>query len=728
MTVIHSKMLSLLPFLKWFPITGDKLRADLAAGITVALILVPQSMAYAQLAGLPVVYGLYASFIPVIIASLWGSSSQLHTGPVAMLSLMSAAALIPFASPGSASFIELSIMLAMMVGVLRLVLGVFRLGSIVNLLSSPVVVGFTNAAALIIGLSQLNKIIGVPFPRSENYLADLWRVVEQIPDLHVYTLLFSISALVAIYAIRRISPVLPGILIVVLVSIVVSAVTGYENKVSVELSEIKSEKSSHLLSDYIVVNTRTDELITEIANKKRTVTELKEAGGLENIQQAANLLAEISVMEHQLDLLKTENIQKTLELHAIKFHINEAGEQRQVGTLDEPAGKVTGDEITWRFTGVDDNRIVLSSGGDVVGNIPQGLPSLNMPTIQWDLVLSLFPAAVVMALIGFMEATSISKAIASQTGEKIDASKELVGQGLANIVGSFFGSFTVSGSFSRSAVAAKSGAKTGLFAIVSALGVMLVLLFFTPYLYHLPQAVLAVIVMVAVFSLIRIKPLLQAWTVDRVGASIGVITFVATLIMAPSIANGILLGVCLTVLHYLIRTMKPRSEIVSRKSDGTLGGIEAHNLQPMSERFVPVRFDGSLTFTNVSYFEDIILEAQHRFPRARAIVVIGSGINDMDASGEEKVREVNARLNKLGVSLMFSGLKHQVLNLFKQSGLYEELGEDRFFCDKQTALRKLFSDYEASNDYDQTAELSCNVRQMLDRSKLVVTSNRRFLL
>ncbi len=725
---MHNKMLSLLPFLKWFPMTGDTLRADVAAGITVALILVPQSMAYAQLAGLPVVYGLYASFIPVIIASLWGSSSQLHTGPVAMLSLMSAAALIPFASPGSASFIELSIMLAMMVGVLRLILGVFRLGSIVNLLSSPVVVGFTNAAALIIGLSQLNKIIGVPFPRSENYLADLWRVVEQIPDLHVYTLLFSISAIVAIYAIRRISPVLPGILIVVLVSIVVSAATDYENKIPIDLAEIKSEKTSHLLSDYIAVNARTNELITEIANKKRTVSDLKEAGGLENIQQAANLLAEISVMTHQLDLLKAEKIQKTLELHSIKFHINEASDKRVVGTAAEPVGNVTGDEMTWRFTGVDDSKIILSSGGDVVGNIPQGLPSFNAPTIQWDLLLSLFPAAIVMALIGFMEATSISKAIASQTGEKIDASKELVGQGLANIVGSFFGSFTVSGSFSRSAVAAKSGAKTGFFAIVSALGVMLVLLFFTPYLYHLPQAVLAVIVMVAVFSLIRIKPLLQAWTVDRVGASIGVITFVATLVMAPSIANGILLGVCLTVLHYLIRTMKPRSEIVSRKTDGTLGGIEAHNLKPMSERFVPVRFDGSLTFTNVSYFEDIILEAQHRFPRAKAIVVIGSGINDMDASGEEKVREVNGRLNKLGVSLMFSGLKHQVLNLFKQSGLYEELGEDRFFCDKQTALRKLFSDYEASNDFDEPAELSCNVQQMLDRSKLVVTSNQRFLL
>jgi MFS superfamily sulfate permease-like transporter len=168
-----SRLQTLLPFLRWFPMTVAGVRADLLAGITVALILVPQSMAYAQLAGLLVVYGLYASFIPVIVVSLWGSSSQLHTGPVAMLSLMSAAALIPFATPGSSDFIQLSIMLALMVGILRLALGLFKLGAIVNLLSSPVIVGFTNAAALIIGLSQLSKIIGVPFPRSDFYLADL---------------------------------------------------------------------------------------------------------------------------------------------------------------------------------------------------------------------------------------------------------------------------------------------------------------------------------------------------------------------------------------------------------------------------------------------------------------------------------------------------------------------------------------------------------------------------
>ncbi|MGD8999158.1 MAG: SulP family inorganic anion transporter, partial [Granulosicoccaceae bacterium] len=348
-----------------------------------------------------------------------------------------------------------------------------------------------------------------------------------------------------------------------------------------------------------------------------------------------------------------------------------------------------GDGQKWRLSAIEDRQLTLSAGGAVVGAIPQGLPEFNAPNIQWDLILSLLPAALVMALIGFMEATSIAKAIATRTGERVDTNKELVGQGLANIAGSFFGSYTVSGSFSRSAVAARSGAKTGLFAIISALAVMAVLLFFTSYLYHLPQAVLAVIVMMAVFSLIRIKPLVHAWKIDRIGALIGLVTFMATLLMAPAIADGILLGIALTVLHYLSRTMKPRAEIVGRKADGTLGGITAHRLKPISKHFVPVRFDGSLTFVNVAYFEDMILEAHADFPQARTILVVGSGINEIDASGEEKIREVAGRLRKVGVNLVFSGLKHQVMRVLEKSGLVEEFGRAAFFTDKETALHRL---------------------------------------
>jgi len=676
--------------------TRETLRADLVAGITVALVLVPQSMAYAQLAGLPVVYGLYASFVPVIVASLWGSSNQLHTGPVAMLSLMSAAALLSFATPGTTDFIELSIMLAFMVGLLRLALGVFKLGAIVNLLSSPVIVGFTNAAALIIGLSQLSKVIGVPFPRSDSYLADLWQVLAQLPHLHWWTVAFAAGTWLLIAGLRRVSATLPGVLIAVAVATVVSALIAYEDKISIGPAQIHDATLIAKVKSYRENQAQINRMTEEVAALNRRIDELQKAGGLKNVSVANELQAQVAVHHYEIDLMKKQNNRQRIALNTMAYEC-----AARVPEL-YPVGKVpeglAGDGKLWRYSDVDGERIVFSAGGAVVGAIPQGLPSFQAPSLHWDLMLALLPAALVMALIGFMEATSISKAIATNTGERVDTSKELVGQGLANIAGSFFGSYTVSGSFSRSAVAARAGARTGLFAIISALAVVAVLLFFTSYLYHLPQAVLAVIVMMAVFSLIRIEPLVHAWKIDRVCASIGVITFIATLVLAPSIANGILLGIGLTILHFLIRTMKPRAEVVSRKQDGTIGGIRSHQLTPISENFVPVRFDGSLTFMNVAYFEDMILEAHADFPKAKAILVVGSGINEIDASGEEKIREIVDRLKSVGVRLYFSSLKNQVMRVFEVSGLIEELGRDAFYADKETALKTLQGSYDSPDN------------------------------
>ncbi|MFY9973940.1 MAG: SulP family inorganic anion transporter [Chromatiaceae bacterium] len=683
----------LFPFLRWFPVSADGLRGDVAAGITVALVLVPQSMAYAQLAGLPVVYGLYASFIPVIVASLWGSLSQLHTGPVAMLSLMSAAALIPFATPGTPAFIELSIMLALMVGVLRLGLGLFRLGVVVNFLSSPVIVGFTNAAALIIGLSLLSKVVGVPFPRTDFYLGDLWRVVLQLPQTHWPTVLFALGTWLIIRWTPRLSPRVPGVLLAVVVATVVSWAIGYEAKEKVPLDEVEDTSVRAMIEEYRGVRER----ITEDTDRLTALNqELRQTGSVTGegaVEIRAAVEAKIRVLTYEIQELKERRDSLQIDLNARPLTGMRDGPDgfklvpRDSGSA--AAGQGEADGRSWRFGGIQGDVATFSAGGAVVGDIPKGLPKLAAPHLQWDLVVALLPAALVMALIGFMEATSISKAIAATTRQRVDTNQELVGQGLANIAGSFFGSYTVSGSFSRSAVAARTGAKTGLFAIISVLGVVLVLLFLTPYLYHLPQATLAVIVMIAVFSLIRAAPLIHAWKVEPPAALIGVITFLSTLYMAPSLADGILIGVVLTVLWYLIRTMKPRADIVARKPDGTLGGIQAHGLQPISRDFVPVRFDGSLTFINVAYFEDIILEAQADYPSARAILVVGSGINEIDASGEEKVRELAQRLGEMGVKLMFSGLKQQVLKVFERAGLVTLLGSDSFFSDKERALQAL---------------------------------------
>lgn len=689
---------ALFPFLRWFPITGVNIRADLVAGITVALILVPQSMAYAQLAGLPVVYGLYASLLPVVVASMWGSSNQLHTGPVAMLALISAVTIIPFASPGSDKFIELSIMLALMVGVLRLALGMLRLGALVNLLSSPVVVGFTNAAALIIGLSLLAEVLSVPFPRSDVFMADLWRVVAQVRHAHLSTLGFAFATATIMLVLRRYMPKLPGILVAVALTTVVSWAIGFEHNQTVPLSAVTTADARAAIDVYAQTERQLQVLVGQLADINHRLRSFDQASP-DALEKEAELHAQAELVRRKIARLKTDNNQRRVQLHALHF-VRVAQPDGQIGYRLAAEGE----SARWRFSKIKDGQVGFSGGGRVVGNIPAGLPTFSIPRLHGDLLLPLLPGALVMALIGFLEATSISKAISAMTRERINPSRELIGQGLANIVGSFFQSFVVSGSFSRSAVAARTGARTGLFAVISALIVALVLLFFTPYLYHLPLAVLAVIVMLSVFDLIKIRPLLMAWKVDRMGAITGVFTFVATLSMAPSIANGVLAGVALTIIIFLVRRMKPRAVLLGQMPDGSLADMKAHALPPVSPYFVIVRYDDSLDFLNAAHFEDVILRAHADFPQAKTVWVIGSGINNIDASGEEKIREIAKYMHAAGVKLAFSSLKQPVREKFDSAGLQHLLGAENVFKSREIAFQTLQMRYAAGPQADPPIE------------------------
>ncbi len=693
----HPMLTTLFPFLRWFPLSGHSLRADLIAGITVALVLVPQSMAYAQLAGLPVVYGLYASFVPVIVASLWGSLPQLHTGPVAMLSLMSAAAVLPLAAMGSEAFITLSVMLALMVGVLRLVLGLLRMGILVNFLSSPVIIGFTNAAALIIGLSQLSKILNVPFPRTDNFVLDLWTVVEQLPSTHLPTLLFAVATYLIIVGAKRVTPKVPGVLLAVVLTTVVSWAIGFERTQMAPVAAIEDVEARELAAQHASTARAVGSLAVTTARINADLRELKALDDPDRFSELALLDADLRVLNREMNQRKLANNERQVNLHRMRFERVETAD----GGRFFPRGKVPEELETdgriWRINAVDKDQVRMMGGGAVVGTIPSGLPSYAVPSLEMGYFWALLPSALVMALIGFMEATSISKAIAAQTKARVDTSKELVGQGLANIVGSFFSSFTVSGSFSRSAVAAKTGAQTGLFAIISALAVMLVLLYLTPLLYHLPQAVLAVIVMMAVFGLINVRALIRAWHIERQEAIVGLLTFAATLAMAPRLADGILLGAGLALVMFLVRTMAPRTAILGREPDGTLAGIDAgdgRHLEPVSKHFVAVRFDGSLNFITASRFEDLMLEARARNPDAKAVLVIGSGINDLDVTGEERLRDVIDSFHDAGIEIYFSSLKAQIYETLSNARMFRKLSEDHFFRTKEKAVEALERVYD----------------------------------
>ncbi|TXF12210.1 SulP family inorganic anion transporter [Pelomicrobium methylotrophicum] len=675
------------PFLAWFPVKAATLRADLTAGITVGLVLVPQSLAYAQLAGLPPYYGLYAAFVPVIVAAAFGSSHQLATGPVAMVSLLTGAVLAPLAAAGSEQFVALAILLALMVGVLQLLMGVFRLGVLVNFLSHPVIVGFTNAAAFIIAASQFNKLIGVSKGRSESFLLDMWGVLLQLGDIHWPTLAMGAGAIGLMVTLKKIAPRAPGVLVAVIIATAVSWATGFEKKGTALPDQIADDALRSIAVDYVAAQNA----IAELQHRIQTgLAELHRAerSGVLGSRHVVALRYHVEILRLELADLENENRKRMRDLRKFAFERAMTSEGPRLYLHGQLPEGFTGDGQLWRIRAISDGKLQLAGGGEVVGTIPPGLPEFKLPSVNLEKIGALLSGALIIALVGFMEAVSAAKAIATRTRQRLDANQELIGQGLANVAGSLFQSFPVSGSFSRTAVNYSAGARTGMASLFTAFMVVITLLLFTPLLYHLPQAVLAAIIMMAVAGLINFRAMRDAWRAHRHDGIAALVTFAATLVFAPHLDKGILLGAGLAVVLYLYRTMKPRVVVLGRHPDGVLRDADLHGL-PLSEHLVAVRFDGQLYFANTPYFEAAILDVAARFPKARQILVVADGINQMDASGEEAVRHLNARLREAGVTLSFSGLKRQVLEVMERTGLIEKIGRDNLFAREDDALEAL---------------------------------------
>ena len=665
----------------------ENLRADVIAGITVAMVLVPQSMAYAQLAGLPPYYGLYAAFLPVLIGALWGSSRQLATGPVAMVSLLTGTTLARFATPGTEQFITLAIALALIVGVMELALGLFRLGAIVNFLSHPVVVGFTNAAAIIIALSQLNKLLGVSVGRSEHFLVDISGVLRLVGDTHWPTLAMGLAAFAVMMLMKKYRPKWPGVLAAVTLATLVSWAVGFERTGRAELAGFGDLPVRVVIEAVMSTNSRVVELEREIAAKKIDIQKLAREHP-EGHPRTLALHYDVDVLLFESRIIERERSLRLAELRKFRLVQVSGDTPRYHAENLKPAGAPTDGRI-WRVSKIDNGSVHLSGGGEVVGTIPPGVPSLAVPKISWDLLSALFSTALVITLVGFMEAVSVAKSMATRTRQRIDPNQELIGQGLANIASGFCKAFPVSGSFSRSAVNLTAGAVSGLSSVVTAAIVLVTLLLFTPALYHLPQAVLAAVIMMAVGNLINFKAILHAWRAHRHDGIAAVVTFVATLGFAPHLDTGLLVGAALAVVLYLYRTMNPSVVILSRHADGSLRDARLFGL-PTSEYVIAMRFDGALYFANVPYFEDILLEEAARHPKAQYILVVSDAINEIDGSGEEVIRHLVARLQARGMTMVFSGMKLSVRDVLRRTGLETSIGMDNFFDTEEAALEAIF--------------------------------------
>ncbi len=677
-----------LPFLGWFPLTADRMRADVLAGTTVAMVLVPQSMAYAQLAGLPAYYGLYAAFLPVLVGALWGSSHQLSTGPVAIVSLLTGYTLAKFAAPGSEQFVTLAIALAFLVGAMQLAMGVFRLGAIVSFVSHPVIAGFTNAAAIIIALSQLNKLLAVPVARGEYFLLDIWNMLQQVGEAHVPTLVMGLSALLAMVAMRRYAPRLPGALIVVVLAVAVSWATGFERSATAPPEAFRDAEIGGVISTIAGLDGRIRALHDELDAKANEVKRLE--------RERPDLHPRRLMLQYDTDVLRLElrtiEREHRLRMRELRRFVFERVEQdgRPALYLEgavPPGARSDGER--WRVARIADGAIHLAGGGEVVGHIPRGVPELALPKLDWNTMLMLLSTAFVITLVGFMEAISIAKAMATKTRQRIDPNQELVGQGLANLAGSLCHAFPVSGSFSRSAVNLAAGAATGMSSVTAGLIVLATLLVLTPLLYHLPQAVLAAVIMIAVLNLLNLGAIKHAWQAHRHDGAAAIVTFLATLAFAPHLDNGILAGAGLAIVLYLLRTMRPRIAVLGRHPDGTLRDARLHGLQT-SEHIIVIRFDGSLYFANVPYFEDAVLAEAARTPNAKYILLVADGINEMDASGEELIRHLVQRLRENGITVVFSGLKMQILRVMENTGLYGVVGAQNLFRTEDAALEAIY--------------------------------------
>lgn len=683
------------PFLEWFRnYRIDSLRIDALSGLTVALVLIPQSMAYAQLAGLPAYYGLYASFLPPMIAALFGSSRQLATGPVAVVSLMTAASLEPLATAGSEGYIAYAIMLALMVGAFQFTLGVLRLGLVVNFLSHPVVNGFTNAAAIIIASSQLSKMFGVYVDSATHHYETIIRVIEAaIHYTHWPTFFMGALAFGVMYGLKWISPRIPNVLVAVVITTGLSWATGFQHNVSTDISAIKSPEARSLIKDFnktVREIERLGEQRTEVYKDMEVAHEGHDIVAVLNEEHAA------SILTTNIERLKHKSHSYRSLIRNLEFiNISETkGSLQFYSEKGLPAGSQNDGRI-WRIKVGNDvlpeDSIIMMGGGAVVGVIPRGLPSMTVPKIDPGIILHLFPYAAIISLLGFMEAISIAKAMAGKTGQRLDPNQELIGQGLANICGSVGKSYPTSGSFSRSAVNLQAGAVSGLSSVFTSLTVVIVLIFFTPLLYHLPQSVLAAVIMMAVIGLVNVSGFIHAWKAQWYDGAISIITFVSTLGFAPHLDKGIMIGVVLSLLVFLYKSMRPKVVSLSRREDHALRCAATHGLKEC-EYISMVRFDGPLFFASSSYLEDNIMEQIRKRKNLRHIILVANGINDIDASGEETLSLLVDRVRSAGIDISLSGVNESVMHVFKRTYFTEKIGEDHLYPTMEKAIEAVYDE------------------------------------
>jgi len=518
------------PFLSWVRPDRATLHGELMAGLTVAMFVIPQGVAYAALAGMPLITGIYASFIPALVGVLWSASARLSVGPTALTSLLIGASLAPLAIPGSAEWVALAAWMALMSGAIQLVLGIGRFGWLLKLVNSPVLIGFTQGASVLIVMSQLPALFGF----TGRHIAQL---VDGPPPDYL-AIAFGLGTMAVLWIAKQRWPRLPAAMVVVVIGAVVSAAIGYALR-----------------------------------------------------------------------------------------------------------------------------------GGAVVGTLPTGLPAFYWPgAISLNTLGALVLPAMMVTLVSFLETASSAKVDNANAGKLWNENQDLIGQGLAKIASGLTGAFPTSSSFSRSAINLYAGAKTGWATVVCVVLIGAALLWVMPLLYHVPQAVLAGLVVTAILGLVRPQAFVRLWRVSRIEAATALATFALTIATAPAIYWGVLAGLLMSLSHFMYRHLHPRIIEVGLHADGSLRDRNLWRLPLLAPDVYALRMDAELDFASASTLERAVSEQLAAHPGLRAVCLFAQPINRVDVTGAEVFGSIRQSLEARGIALHVSGLKLPAQTVLERAG------------------------------------------------------------
>lgn len=547
------------PFLRWWPLVNrHTLRADLIAGLTNAVVVLPQGVAFATIAGLPPAYGLYTAMIPPVVAALFGSSRHLISGPTTAISIVVFATINPLAEPGSTEFVSMAITMTFLAGLYQLVLGLARMGALVNFVSHSVIVGFTAGAAILIVTSQLNHYFGVEIPHGDSFAHKWQDFFSQFDKVQWRIAVVATVTLAGAIAILRWRPRWPAMLL----AMTIGGVTAF--------------------------------------------------------------------------LLGGESV-----------------------------------------------------GIKLVGALSQGLPPLSFPDTSLTSLKRLGSGALAIALLGLVEAVSIARSVGLHSGQRIDGNQEFIGQGLSNIVGSFFSSYASSGSFTRSGLNYAAGAITPLSAIFAAIALALIVLLVAPLIAHLPIAAMAGVIVIVAYRLIDVQRIIDIARSSKRETAVLITTFLATLFVELEFA--IYLGVMLSLIFYLMRTSRPLVHSVTPNPQSHGRQMIADPNLPSCPQLRIVRIDGSLFFGAVDHVQNTLQSFSETYPEQKHLLIIASGINFIDVAGAEMLVHEARRRRDLGGGLYLARMKKEFRQRFGRGRYLQQFGEENVFASKADAIATIFA-------------------------------------